>query len=192
MKTLLLIAGLQLSASLFAEDIVVFSKSDSLVLRTTNTATGLKDPAQVSFLAAFRADLAHPSAFNGPYPLSDLPDYGRKVPGATGGIQYHYTFQGGLVIGVTLEGLVPNHNYLLTLNGNPARAGNGNLPEVVPQNSKEKYYDFQAITTDANGGYHATYGIQLPAGPYDLRFYVKDTTDYKIVLYHDFFKFTVE
>ena len=32
----------------------------------------------------------------------------------------------------------------------------------------------------------------LPAGEYEVRFFVKDRTDYKIVLYHDFFKFTVE
>jgi hypothetical protein len=53
-------------------------------------------------------------------------------------------------------------------------------------------YDFQTITTDATGRYNATYGLVLTAGPYDVRFYVKDTADFKIVLYRDFFKFTVE
>ncbi len=93
---------------------------------------------------------------------------------------------------MTLEGLTPNHKYILTLNGNPARAGNDKLMETVDHNKKQKYYDFRTITTDANGRYHATFGIRLPAGPYDVRFYVKDTTDFKIILYHDFFKFTVE
>jgi hypothetical protein len=192
MKIFLLITGLLLSAPLFAEDIVVFAKGDSLELGTTTATPGPTDPAKAAFLAAFRADLAQPSAFDSPYSLSDLPEYGRKVPGAAGVIQYHDSFQGGLVIGVTLQGLVPNHNYILTINGNPTRAGNDNLPEEVPQNTKEKYYDFRTITTDANGGYKATFGIRLPAGPYDVRFYVKDTTDFKIVLYHDFFKFTVD
>jgi hypothetical protein len=55
-----------------------------------------------------------------------------------------------------------------------------------------QYYDFQTIQTDATGGYLATFGIMLPAGPDDVRFFVKDTADFKIVLCHDFFKFSVE
>jgi hypothetical protein len=42
------------------------------------------------------------------------------------------------------------------------------------------------------GGYHATFGVMLPSGDYEVRFFVKDRSDYKIVLHHDFFKFTVE
>jgi hypothetical protein len=42
------------------------------------------------------------------------------------------------------------------------------------------------------GEYMATFAIALPKGPYDVRFYVKDTDDFKIVLYHDFFRFAVE
>ncbi len=90
-----------------------------------------------------------------------------------------------------LEGLTPSHRYILTLNGNPARAGNDKLMETVSHNQKEKYYDFQTVTTDAHGRYRATFGIVLPPGPYDVRFYVKDTADFKIILYHDFFKFAV-
>jgi hypothetical protein len=192
MKILLIVAGLQLSIGLFAQEIVVLAKGDSLVLGSTNAATELKDPAQASFLAAFKADLAHPATFAGPDKLSDLPEYGRKVPGAAGEIRYHGSFHGGFVIGVTLEGLTPNHKYILTLNGSPGRAGNDKLMETVDHNQKEKYYDFSTVTTDANGRYHATFGIRLPASRYDVHFYVKDTTDFKIVLYHDFFKFKVK
>jgi len=187
MKILLIMTSLQLSTALFAGDIVVFAKGDSLVLGTNAAAAEVKDPAKASFLAAFKA-----SAFARPEKLSSLPDGGREVPGAGGEIQYHRSFRGGLVIEMKLEGLTPNHNYIFTLNGNPTRAGNDNLTEHVPGNEKEKYYDFQTTTTDANGRYHATFGIVLPAGPYDVRFYVKDTTDFKIILYHDFFQFTVE
>ena len=49
-----------------------------------------------------------------------------------------------------------------------------------------------ADTTGANGQYDATIGIRLPAGPYEVRFYVKDTADFKIILYRDFFKFQVD
>src|ERR1019366_9352275 len=131
MKILLIAAGLQLSIGLFAQEVVVFAKGDSLVLGSTNAATELKDPAQASFLAAFKADLAKPSAFKGPDKLSDLPEYGRKVPGATGEIKYHSSFHGGFVFCVTLEGLAPNHKYILTLNGGPGRAGNDKLMETV-------------------------------------------------------------
>ena len=189
MKMFLFVACLQLSTGLFAQEIVVFAKGDNLVL---GAGAEVKDPAKSPFLAAFKVDLDHPLAFAGPDKLSDLPEYGRKVSGAAGEIQYHGSFQSGLVVGVTLKGLTPNHKYVLTLNGNPQRAGNDKLMETVDHNKKEKYYDFLTVMTDANGRYHATLGIRLPAGPYDVRFYVKDTTDFKIILYHDFFKFTVE
>ncbi len=191
MKMLLLVACLQTGTRLFAREIVVFSKDDSLVLGSAAAAAEIKDPAQAAFLAAFKSDLAHPSPFVGPDKMSDLSEFGRKVPDATGEIRYHGSFPGGLVMGVTLAGLTPNHKYILTLNGNPARAGNDKLMETVDHNPQEKYYDFLTVTTDASGRYHAAFGIRLPASPYDVRFYVKDTTDFKIVLYHDFFKFTV-
>ena len=192
MKILLIAAGIQLGIGLFAQEIVVFNKGNCLVLGSTNAVSELKDPAQAASLAAFKADLARPSKFEGPDQLSDLPEFGRKVPGATGEIRYHGSFHGGLVVDVRLAGLASNHKYILTINGNPQRAGNDKLMETVDHNQKEKYYDFQTITTDADGRYHATYDIVLPASPYDVRFYVKDTTDFKIILYHEFFKFTVE
>ena len=170
----------------------VFAKGESLVLGAGTVEAEVKDPAQAAFLAAFKANLARPLAFAGPIGLTPLPGSGRFVPGATGEIHYLGSFPGGLVIGVTLAGLVPNHEYVLTLNGAVQHAGNENLPDQSSRNSKQKYYDFSRITTDANGGYQATYGVRLPAGPYDVYFFVKDTSDWKIVLSHDFFKFTVE
>lgn len=189
MRLLLILICFLTGTALFAGDIVVFAKGDSLAL---GTGPDPADPAKATFLAAFKADLAHPAAFEGPFQLVELPDFGRKVPDATGEIQYHASFPGGFVVRARLEGLLPNHRYILTLNGNPERQGNDKLTEHVPQNTREKYYDFLTITTGADGRYEARFGIRLPPGPYDLRFYVKDTTDFKIVLYHDFFKFTVE
>ena len=172
---------------------VVFAKGNSIVIGAGTAEAEVKDPAQVSFLATFKADLASPLAFEGPVPLTTtLPGNGREVPGATGEIQYHGSFQGGLVIGVKLDGLVPNHEYILTLNGAIQHEGNNNLPEQVSRNNKQKYYDFSPVMTDENGRYQATFGILLPAGPYDVYFFVKDTTDWKIVLSHSFFRFSVE
>ena len=124
--------------------------------------------------------------------MSDLPQWGRKIPGATGTIQFHESFNGGFIVRVALEGLAPDHRYILTLNGNSERAGNNLLADPVPGNERERYLDFITITADSNGRYRANFGIRLPAGRYDVRFYVKDTSDFKIVLYRDFFKFSVE
>jgi len=171
---------------------VVFAKGDSTVLGAGTGEAAAKDPAQAAFLAAFKADLAHPSAFDGPIGLSVLPDAVLQIPNATGEILYHSSFPGGLVMGIKLEGLLPNHVYVLTLNGITQHAGNDNLPEQMLRYGKQKYYDFGRITTDANGRYQATFGILLPPGPYDIYFFVKDTTDWKLVLSNTLFKFTVK
>ena len=177
---------------LFAKEIVVYGRGNSVVLAPEITDTNAPDPAKASFLAAFKADLEKPADFAETAKLTDFPKHGRIIPGADGGFRYHPSFHGGFVVVIMLEGLLPDHKYALTLNGNPERAGNTNLVQAVTNKPREKYYDFQTITTDASGGYQATFGVMLPAGPYDVRFFVKDTADYKIVLYHDFFQFTVE
>jgi DNA-directed RNA polymerase subunit RPC12/RpoP len=170
---------------------VIFAKGDSIVVGAGAAEAEVKDPARAAFIAAFKADLARPLPFEGPVPLTPLPG-GRTAPGATGEIQYLGSFPGGLVISVTLAGLIPEHDYILTLNGAVQHAGNDKLPEQLSPHGKQKYYDFNRITTDANGGYQAIFGILLPAGPYEVYFFVKDTTDWKIVLSRSFFKFKVE
>jgi DNA-directed RNA polymerase subunit RPC12/RpoP len=170
----------------------VFAKGDSIVLGAGTNEAEVKDPAQASFLAAFKADLAAPLAFAGPLPLTTHTGVGRNVPTAIGDIRYHESFPGGVVIGVTLGGLVPNHEYVLTLNGAVQHAGNENLPDQLSRNNRQKFYDFSRISTDASGSYQATFGIRLPPGPYDVYFFVKDTADWKIVLGHELFQFTVE
>jgi len=171
---------------------VVFSKGDSLVLGSGTNEAEVEDPAKAAFLAAFKADLAAPLAFVGPLPLTTHTGVGRDIPTATGDIRYHRSFPGGVVIGVTLGGLVPKHEYVLTLNGAVQHAGNGNLPDQLSRNNPQKFYDFSRISTDARGSYQATFGIRLPPGPYDVYFFVKDTADWKIVLGHELFQFTVE
>lgn len=192
MKTLLLAGLLLLAPLLQAESIVVYARGDFTPLTPGTSAPKPADPGRAAFLTAFESDLAQPLAFPAPLPLADFPPHGRKVAGAHGQIQFHDSFTGGLVVKVALQGLLPNHRYVLTLNGNPERAGNNRLVTPVPGNEKERYYDFLTALTDPLGRYEAIFGIMLPAGPYDVRFYVKDTADFKIVLYRDFFPFTVE
>ena len=169
-----------------------FSPKVTASFEAGSTDAEVKDPAKAAFLADFKADLAAPLAFAEPLPLTTHTGVGREVPTAAGDIRYHESFPGGLVIGVTLSGLVPNHAYVLTLNGAVQQAGNENLPEQLSRNNPQKYYDFSRISTDANGRYQATFGIRLPPGPYDVYFFVKDTANWNIVLGHNLFTFTVE
>jgi len=125
-------------------------------------------------------------------PLVVLPEFGREVPGGDGRDPVSRLLFRRFVVHVNLGGLLPDHKYILTLNGNPERQGNDMLVDPVPNNAMEKYYDFLTVTTGANGQYDATFDIRLPAGPYDVRFYVKDSADFKIVLYRNFFKFKVD
>jgi len=144
--------------------------------------------AQAAFITAVKAR----GAAAAPLPLIAPPEWGRTVAGAAGSVRVHPTVAGGLVLHVALKGLVPAHRYILTLNGNPQLPGNDLLPDPVPGNPKEKYLDFLTATTDEHGAYEAPFGIVLPAGAYKVRFYVKDTVDFKIVLYHDYFPCAVE
>ncbi len=192
MKTLLLLVGLLFSTSLWAQQIVVFAKGDTLTLDAKGTAPTPKEPAKAAFLASYQTDLTHPSAFAPIIPLIAPPEWGKAIPGAAGSLKFHDKFQGGLFVHVVLTDLVPHHLYILTLNGKPELAGNERLVDLVPGMDKERFFDFHKITTDAHGRYEATYGIALLPGPYHVRFYVKDTDDFKIVLYHDYFKFGVE
>lgn len=192
MKSLFFLVALWFVPALVADNIVVYAKGEFAVLNPGVTTSAPKDPVKARFLATVQADLLHPTPFAPAVKLLAPPEWGKTVPGAGGTLEYHDKFSGGFFVRVSLEGLTPNHRYILTLNGNPKLAGNERLVDAVPGLETERYFDFLTITTDDKGRYAATFGIALSAGPYDVRFYVKDTTDFKIVLYRDYFKFTVK
>ena len=184
----LLLAGNRL----LAQQVVVFGEKDFFVLDSGSVPNAPTQPDRAAFFEAFKADLARKAPFEGDMPLVSPPAWGKTVgPDTRGRIQFHTSFPGGFDCELTLENLLPNHDYILTLNGNPAKAGNDLLPKPVTPGSPEKYYDFLIATTDAHGGYEAKLGIFLKPGAYDVRCYVKDTADFKIVLYRDFFRFQV-
>lgn len=189
MKALAIGLLLTFAVTASAHDIVVFGKGRTLVLGSD--APPPADAADRTFLAAFTHDLARSIAFGSPAKLDAPPDWGRTVAGAGGTIAYPASYPRGFVVRVSLSGLLPAHRYILTLNGNPTLPGNDRLVDPVPGNPKERYFDFQTVTTDDQGRYEATFAIRLEAGPYGARFYVKDTDDFKIVLYHDYFNFAV-
>jgi len=190
-RTLLLFLLLLLPA-LFARagDLVIFGEHDFHAAGGPVPA-GL-DPEQAAFFARSSADLARPGAFESAQPLVSPPAWGKTVSPATRGLlHFHPAFAHGFECRLELQGLAPDHAYILCLNGNPALAGNALLPLLVPGNSVERYYDFLVVKTDGQGHFAENLGIFLAPGAYDVRCYVKDTADFKIVLYRDYFPFTV-
>jgi hypothetical protein len=153
----------------------------------------LADVAKARFLQGFRAELAGPRPWSETRSLENPPSWGKTISAKTAGVvAYQNAFKGGFVCHLALESLEPKHRYILTLNGNPQKSGNDLLPDPVSGNPREKYYDFLFVETDEHGSYAETLGVFLQPGEYDVRLYVKDTADFKIVLYRDFFRFTVE
>jgi hypothetical protein len=177
---------------LLAGQVVVFGEKDFYVLDASPSPTGPKESERAAFFEDFKADLARQAPLERALDLVDPPEWGKTVSAQTRGrIQFRPSFRGGFACHLALENLLPDHDYILTLNGNPQRAGNSLLASPVPGNPQERYYDFLVIRTDARGGYDASLGVFLKPGSYDVRCYVKDTGDFKIVLYRDFFRFEV-
>ena len=190
MKLAPLIAFLLLADACRADQFAVFGKDNAFVV---GKSSGPADPRGHAFFAAYEADIEAHRPLEKTMDLVNPPGWGKTISAATHGlIQFHEKFTGGFACRLALEGLVPGHRYILTLNGNPERAGNNLLPSPVPGNEAEKYYDFLFITADAAGSYDAGLGIALKQGDYDVRCYVKDASDFKIVLYRDFFPFRVD
>jgi hypothetical protein len=177
---------------LFAGEIVVFGEKDFYVIDASPAPAGPREADRAAFFEGFKADLARRAPLERALDLINPPEWGKTVSAQTRGrIQFHPSFPGGFACHLALENLLPDHDYILTLNGNPQRAGNGLLASPVPGNPQERYYDFLVVRTDARGRYEASLGVFLRPGSYDVRCYVKDTGDFKIVLYRDFFRFEV-
>jgi hypothetical protein len=189
-RFLIIMASLSPSAGLHAQSIVVFGKNDFYPADSAARQPPT-DPAQASFLDAARKDFAGRAPYDATLDLINPPAWGRVVsPQTSGKVQVRRAFGHGFRFGLSLDRLLPNHSYILTINSRPQQPGNDLLPESVPGHEAEKYYDFLIVTTDAHGGYRADFALFLIPGAYNVRFYVKDASDFKIVLYHDYFDFT--
>jgi hypothetical protein len=192
MRKRILLALLLTGEGLCAQQIVVFGERDFYATDSNAASAGPKDPDRIAFLESCRADLALRAPYEEAMDLVNPPAWGKTVSAGTSGkLRFHTSFPRGFACHMTLENLLPDHDYILTLNGNPTRAGNSLLLTPVPSNEQERYYDFLIVRTDPHGRYDASLGVYLKPGAYDVRCYVKDTADFKIVLYRDFFKFTV-
>ena len=188
-QTPLLLLLLLAATPAMADEVAVFGKEDHYVV---GLGPGPSEPVHRAFYEAYSADVAAKRSLETTMDLVNPPSWGKTVSATTHGqIRFHPTFTGGFACRLALDGLAPNHRYILTLNGNPQRAGNNLLPSPVPGNEAEKYYDFLFIATDGAGHFDEGLGIYLKPGAYDVRCYVKDADDFKIVLYRDFFPFEV-
>jgi hypothetical protein len=191
-KLLIALALLAPGGRLFAGAIVVFGEKDFYAVGPGTATEGPAGSGRAAFFDAYRADAARQAPLESAFDLASPPEWGKTVSASTRGrLQFHPSFPGGFACHIALENLLPDHDYILTLNGNPAKAGNGLLLSAVPGNEQERYYDFLIVRTDSHGRYDAGLGVFLKPGSYDVRCYVKDTSDFKIVLYRDFFKFEV-
>jgi hypothetical protein len=184
------IPALLFSTPLAAGPIAVYGEKDFYSLDAA--LEGPKDPGQHAFFEAYKRDQAAP-AYETALDLINPPSWGKTVSADTHGtIQFHPSFAAGFACRIAIDGLLPDHAYILTLNGNPALPGNDLLLSLVPGMAKERYYDFLIVKTDARGHFDGSFGIYLKPGSYDARCYVKDTGDFKIVLYHDYCPFQVK
>jgi hypothetical protein len=193
MRRLLCLSLILAAASARAENlIVVYSGRESVAVEAGITATAPGDPSMRAFLGDVTHDFSSQAPLEKTMELVNPPSWGKTISAATcGQISFHPSFRHGFVCRLALEGLLPGHRYILTLNGNPAMPGNSLLSTPVPGNEQERYFDFLTVTSDGKGRYDARFGIFLAPGEYNVRCYVKDTSDFKIVLYRDFFRFLV-
>ena len=93
-------------------------------------------------------------------------------------------FKGNIV----LKKLKPNHNYILTFNSKRGGSGGKNLPERY---GNEYKWDFLQLSTDSEGNCKKKIKRRLNIDNYDIKFFVKDTDDWQIVLYTDFLNFEI-
>lgn len=194
MKKILIYFGITLNLSLYAQQIVILDKNDLCYINKKADSCESKGEDKVTMISNYKNFIYNNPSYEVALDLETPPlTWGKMVnEKSSGKILYHDFFVNGFIFKLKIDSLLPFHNYILTINGNPERLGNTLLPDTVPLNNKEKYYDFLLIKTNKRGNFSADCAIFLKPGIYDVRFYVKDTADFKIVLYHDFFKFTVK
>lgn len=175
----------------WSETLAVLGKNQITLLNTAGALSAVtENPSHRRFLAAL-GERGDQSVYEATLPVLTPPEWGKTIEKSGGEIQYQRTFAQGFVGRLSLQGLARKHTYLLTLNGTPQHPGNERLPDPVPGIPEERFYDFLRVVTDAEGKYSADLGIYLLPGDYHVRIYVKDTDDFKIVLYRDYFDFSV-
>ena len=117
-----------------------------------------------------------------------IPEWESIWPGAFGKVKYQ--IEGDSFVGViTVHGLEPETEYVLTINGQGDTETDHLIAEAAEADSDypslewdgwwngEGYYDFASVTTNKGGTLKYEFSVSLPTGVYEwVRFLVKDTT----------------
>ncbi len=196
MKTLLIIAFLfisQLYMVSIAQEPDYLILNDDQICTSINSFEECSQLTEVQRLFISNAVTVLPKSTAEKDLITPPLEWGKEASEeASGKLTHSMSYDMGWVSVVQLNNLLPNHKYMLTLNGNPELDGNELLPKPVPGLEEERYWDILEIETDKKGHFEKQIAVQLTPGDYHLRFYVKDQRDYKIVLYHDYFRFSVK
>lgn len=121
--------------------------------------------------------------------LSQAPNsWGKTIPSSSGKIYYYDKFQEAFSGGIILGGLAPNHGYFLSLHGKPSNPGYDFLPQI--DDKGQRYFDFLQVNTNSVGNVSEKFNVAMKPGDYNVKFFVKDINDWKIVLYNDILIFT--
>ena len=153
MRYIFLLVFLLVNINLNSQKVVIFSKTEKCFFSTGNNTCKPAETDKIEFLKIFNKqdsqdsrDLAKARLYTPPL------EWGKKVSDSTyGEIAYLPSLKSGFYVNLQLVNLLPDHNYLLCLNGNPKLAGNDLLPDTVPNLNIEKYYDFLSVKTDSHG-----------------------------------------
>jgi len=113
----------------------------------------------------------------------------KTTPLPSGRIQFTNYAKGKLTGSILLEQLEPNRSYILSIERKPGQPGSDKLLE---QFKKEGRIDLQHIKTDEKGSYKGEFALELPPGDYDVRLLVRDELSWEVVLYNDFWVFTIK
>jgi hypothetical protein len=193
MKNTLALVGLLISFDLLSQNFTLVLGPNDLCNISSITATcNPTEPRKLELVNNVRRKIANNITYQDSIYLR-IPlitwSWGKQVNNDCSGILLYYkSFSNGFFGNIIVTKLLPNHEYLLTLNGKPNHPGNDLLPDTT---AKEGYYDFLRIKTDVNGHSNTKFALFLKTGVYDVKFFIKDLDDYKIVFYHDFLLFTV-
>ena len=113
-------------------------------------------------------------------------DFGKQVEGSSGKVIYCVESSKYFIGEIIIEGLEPSRDYMLTINGKPGQPGNECLSQ---RPSNVCYLDFRQIKTDSVGNCHRPFRRKLEPSDYDVKFFIKDMEDWRIVLYNNFLFF---
>ena len=116
-------------------------------------------------------------------------EWGKPVSGSSGKVVYCDDAPPPFTGRLDFSALELQRNYRITLNGIPGRPGNDRLEKTL---GNERYSDFDQYHADVKGSGGGEFKWYLRAGRYEVKFFLKDTDGWKIVLYNDFFAFTIQ